>query len=158
MCRSQSGPSTQRDPIGLAGGINQYGYAGGDPVNSSDPYGLFDCPKEWEQKKTAEGDPFCFNSKTGAVADDDFHKTAEADDRRVQRDARCEAAKDHVLRGIAEDFLLGVAWATNPASGATATGAYLISRSEHGGAQYVPAVGVGARFVQEWKACTGGGS
>ena len=35
-----SGPSTQRDPIGLAGGINQYGYAGGDPVNYSDPFGL----------------------------------------------------------------------------------------------------------------------
>jgi hypothetical protein len=25
----------------LAGGINQYGYAGGDPVNHSDPFGLF---------------------------------------------------------------------------------------------------------------------
>ena len=36
------GPSTQRDPIGLAGEINQYGYVGGDPVNYSDPFGL--CP------------------------------------------------------------------------------------------------------------------
>jgi hypothetical protein len=25
----------------LAGGINQYGYAGGDPVNYSDPFGLW---------------------------------------------------------------------------------------------------------------------
>ncbi|MEX2180709.1 MAG: RHS repeat-associated core domain-containing protein [Gemmatimonadaceae bacterium] len=33
-------PFTQRDPIGLAGGINQYGYAGGDPVNHADPFGL----------------------------------------------------------------------------------------------------------------------
>jgi len=39
-----AGPSTQRDPIGLAGGINQYGYAGGDPVNFSDPFGL--CPDD----------------------------------------------------------------------------------------------------------------
>jgi len=38
------GPFTQPDPIGLAGGLNLYGYAGGDPVNSSDPFGL--CPPE----------------------------------------------------------------------------------------------------------------
>ncbi|MDP9352686.1 MAG: hypothetical protein M3P51_14255, partial [Chloroflexota bacterium] len=31
---------TQEDPIGLAGGINVYGFANGDPVNYSDPYGL----------------------------------------------------------------------------------------------------------------------
>jgi RHS repeat-associated protein len=30
------------DPIGLAGGINPYVFAGNDPVNSADPYGL-DC-------------------------------------------------------------------------------------------------------------------
>ncbi|MGH7717997.1 MAG: RHS repeat-associated core domain-containing protein [Gemmatimonadaceae bacterium] len=38
----QSGRFTQEDPIGLAGGINLYGFAGGDPVNYSDPFGL--CP------------------------------------------------------------------------------------------------------------------
>lgn len=35
-----SGRFTQEDPIGLAGGLNVYGFAGGDPVNFSDPYGL----------------------------------------------------------------------------------------------------------------------
>jgi hypothetical protein len=34
------GPYTQPDPIGFAGGLNLYGYAGGDPVNKSDPFGL----------------------------------------------------------------------------------------------------------------------
>jgi peptidoglycan L-alanyl-D-glutamate endopeptidase CwlK len=36
------GRFTQPDPIGLAGGLNLYGFAGGDPVNFSDPFGL--CP------------------------------------------------------------------------------------------------------------------
>jgi uncharacterized protein RhaS with RHS repeats len=34
------GQFTQEDPIGLAGGLNLYGYANGDPVNFSDPFGL----------------------------------------------------------------------------------------------------------------------
>lgn len=33
------------DPIGLAGGVNQYAYAGNDPVNGRDPSGLEPC--EW---------------------------------------------------------------------------------------------------------------
>jgi RHS repeat-associated protein len=32
---------TQEDPIGLAGGMNLYGFAAGDPVNYSDPFGLW---------------------------------------------------------------------------------------------------------------------
>jgi hypothetical protein len=31
---------TQEDPIGLAGGLNLYGFANGDPVNFRDPFGL----------------------------------------------------------------------------------------------------------------------
>jgi RHS repeat-associated protein len=38
-----TGQFTQEDPIGLAGGLNLYGFAGGDPVNFSDPFGL--CPE-----------------------------------------------------------------------------------------------------------------
>src|SRR5690606_11365023 len=37
-----SGRFTQADPIGLAGGLNLYGFANGDPVNFTDPFGL--CP------------------------------------------------------------------------------------------------------------------
>jgi RHS repeat-associated protein len=35
-----AGRFTQEDPIGLAGGLNVYGFAAGDPVTYSDPYGL----------------------------------------------------------------------------------------------------------------------
>lgn len=35
-----TGRFTQEDPIGYAGGINLYAYAGGDPVTYSDPFGL----------------------------------------------------------------------------------------------------------------------
>jgi len=43
----QSGKFTQEDPIGIAGGLNVYGFAGGDPVGLSDPFGLDpDCTKE----------------------------------------------------------------------------------------------------------------
>jgi RHS repeat-associated protein len=39
-----TGQFNQQDPIGLAGGANSYGFAGGDPVNYRDPFGL--CPIE----------------------------------------------------------------------------------------------------------------
>ncbi|HET6231892.1 MAG TPA: RHS repeat-associated core domain-containing protein, partial [Longimicrobiaceae bacterium] len=35
-----TGRFTQEDPIGIAGGLNLYGFGGGDALNYSDPYGL----------------------------------------------------------------------------------------------------------------------
>jgi RHS repeat-associated protein len=40
-----TGRFTQEDPIGLAGGLNLYGFAAGDPINYSDPFGLRVCFK-----------------------------------------------------------------------------------------------------------------
>jgi RHS repeat-associated protein len=43
-----TGQFTQPDPIGIAGGLNSYGFAAGDPVSYSDPYGLSaqQCPPD----------------------------------------------------------------------------------------------------------------
>ena len=45
---SGTGRFTQLDPIGLGGGLNLYGFASGDPVNFSDPFGL--CPPRDENR------------------------------------------------------------------------------------------------------------
>jgi RHS repeat-associated protein len=57
-----TGKFTQRDPAGLAGGLNLYGYAGGDAVNYNDAFGLGDCPKGTVApvKPEGEGGP-CFD-------------------------------------------------------------------------------------------------
>jgi len=39
-------PFTQEDPIGLAGGLNAYGFANGDPVDYADPFGLCAGPSD----------------------------------------------------------------------------------------------------------------
>ncbi|HEY0024965.1 MAG TPA: RHS repeat-associated core domain-containing protein [Longimicrobium sp.] len=49
-----TGRFTQEDPIGLAGGLNVYGFANGDPVTYSDPYGL--CPKTLRLAPAAAAD------------------------------------------------------------------------------------------------------
>jgi RHS repeat-associated protein len=49
----QSARFTQEDPIGIAGGLNVYGFGGGDPVGYSDPYGLKSCPDD-ENKEECE--------------------------------------------------------------------------------------------------------
>lgn len=38
-----TGQFTQEDPIGLAGGVNAYGFANGDPATYRDPFGLRPC-------------------------------------------------------------------------------------------------------------------
>ena len=50
----QCDPFTQEDPIGLAGGLNLYGYANGDPINFSDPFGLMAGCDEIEDEEERE--------------------------------------------------------------------------------------------------------
>ena len=68
----QLGRFISEDPIGLAGGVNSFGYVGNDPQNRVDPSGLYDidvhyyltyylamktgCFQDWEAREIAEGD------------------------------------------------------------------------------------------------------
>lgn len=71
----KSGRFTQEDPIGLAGGLNTYGFANGDPVSYRDPYGL--CVRQNDR----EGRPIetecerfaAFADRMAARARDDDH-------------------------------------------------------------------------------------
>jgi RHS repeat-associated protein len=58
-----TGRFTQEDPIGLAGGVNVYGFAAGDPVSYSDPYGL--CIRIWR--------PECRNKSSAVTYGDVVH-------------------------------------------------------------------------------------
>ena len=71
---STPGQSTQQDPIGIAGGANVYGFAGGDPINFSDPFGLKDCRKvSCPSIETVASDP-------GVVkAGDEMFKASQSD-------------------------------------------------------------------------------
>ena len=50
---ARSGRFTQEDPIGLAGGLSAYGFAAGNPVSFSDPFGL--CKRDAQGRE----DPDC---------------------------------------------------------------------------------------------------
>jgi RHS repeat-associated protein len=50
----QTGRFTQEDPIGLAGGLNAYGFANGDPASFSDPYGLKVCFQGADYRRLAD--------------------------------------------------------------------------------------------------------
>jgi RHS repeat-associated protein len=60
----KSGRFTQEDPIGLAGGLNLYGFADGDPITYSDPFGL--CPQCLIGAVVGVGTGFAIAALTGA--------------------------------------------------------------------------------------------
>ena len=87
-----TGQFTQPDPIGIAGGLNVYGFAAGDPVTYNDPFGL------WIEFRTEQARELW----------NELHRRVNAglrsDDRRVRaaarhlRDVMNDAANDREYR------------------------------------------------------------
>lgn len=53
----KTGRFLSEDPIGLAGGINFYAFAGSDPIGGRDPTGLLECSKTVTTVTGGEADP-----------------------------------------------------------------------------------------------------
>jgi RHS repeat-associated protein len=73
----ESGKFTQVDPVGIAGGLNVYGFANGDPVNFSDPFGL--CPVGWRDSS---------GNCPGGLSVKEWNRTQEATDEMGPASAR----------------------------------------------------------------------
>lgn len=84
-----TGQFTQQDPIGISGGLSVYGFAAGDPVNFSDPFGLCVLWIRWCPPRDAhyarnafnQGLPKSIDVMQALIAEDDSKWRREPDNR-----------------------------------------------------------------------------
>jgi RHS repeat-associated protein len=97
---------TQEDPIGLAGGLNLYGFANGDPVGYSDPYGLrADTLKAHDQggEQFIGGTAFVASLAAGSADE----RTAEAGRAILTVLRKLDAHPTHVVIGVNDEGRTG---------------------------------------------------
>jgi len=77
---SQIGRFISEDPIGLAGGINQFAYVGNSPQNAKDPSGLYDIDVHYYLTYYLAKSTGCFDdSQAREIAEGDQHSDEDAD-------------------------------------------------------------------------------
>jgi RHS repeat-associated protein len=119
-----SGQFTQQDPIGIAGGLNLYGYANGDPINFSDPFGLFAEEGSIDCSLIEDNDAWADCKRRQYEAED--QQEAEAAARRENFSlGQCTAESGALSTFAVLDAGLAVSGARVVAAGARLTGATL---------------------------------
>jgi uncharacterized protein RhaS with RHS repeats len=104
-CPSATLYSTQEDPIGLAGGLNLYGYGAGDPVNNRDPFGLSSDTVRAEPDETADLEQFCFTNAYCREAYDAAHAAPYTVTLvRTPNDAKCKSRSEPAACTFHESF------------------------------------------------------
>lgn len=116
------------------------------------------CPEGWEQKETAEGDPFCFNPETGDVKDDDFDKKErQAEELRRMNEACREARRDAIGAVLVDASFIAGAGAQGAARayGLLTWGAGAAIQNGDSPSKWVPGVNVSRAYAREWRVCSG---
>jgi RHS repeat-associated protein len=113
-----TGRFTQEDPIGLAGGMNTYGFAGSDPINANDPFGLTACDDESVNYQ----DHWDFNTTTGPNGQPVTTKTKhDCSKERRAHQAQLERLKwwERAMAGVTPDWLVPIGKCVENSNAAT---------------------------------------